>query len=174
MSIPIYIIATCIVVFTFVLTVVLYFQVYKRQINRALDGNARTRFPIAPPHKVTVILLFVLLSISVVFSYFAGYANAYKAYEADTWVLDPTDVQTFYAEIESIDGNRLTVTPQSFNDETNSEVMAYDIYDEQVSIYKQNTVLSLSDLSTGDLILITLLTNRSGTDVFKIQLEEQN
>ncbi|MCT4782705.1 hypothetical protein NQG63_05570 [Exiguobacterium himgiriensis] len=113
-----------------------------------------------------------MLSISIVISYFAGYANAYKAYETDAWVLAPSDVQTFYAEIESIDGNRLTVTPQSFNGETNQKMMTYDIYDEQVSIYKQDTVLSLSDLSAGDLILITFLTNRSGTDVFKIQVEE--
>lgn len=172
MSIPIYILATCIVLSAFVLTATLYFQAYKRQINRALEGHTKTRSPMAPPQKVTIILAFAVLSISVVISYFAGYANAYKAYEADAWVLAPSDIQTFYAEIESIDGNRLTVSPRSFNGETNLEVMEYDIYEEQVSIYKQDTVLSLSDLSTGDLILITLLTNHSGTDVFKIQLEE--
>jgi hypothetical protein len=52
--------------------------------------------------------------------------------------------------------------------------MEYEIFDEQVSMYKQEQIISLSDLSKGDSILITLLTNRSGTDVFKIQvLEEQ-
>lgn len=172
MSIPIYIIATCIVLFMFIVTVTLYFQAYKRHINQALNGSSRTRSPMVPPYKITVILSIVLLLISVLISYFAGYTNAYKAYEEDTWILAPSDIQTFYAEIQGIEENRITVKGNSFNDETNQTLMEYEIFDEQVSIYKQEQIISLSDLSKDDLILITLLTNRSGTDVFKIELLE--
>ncbi|WP_251129026.1 MULTISPECIES: hypothetical protein [unclassified Exiguobacterium] len=173
MSIPIYIIATCIVLFTFIVTITLYFQAYKRHINQALIGNLKTRSPMMPPYKITVILSIVLLVISVLISYFAGYTNAYKAYEEDIWVLAPSDIQTFYAEIQGIEDNQITVKGNSFNDETNQTLMEYEVFEEQVSIYKQEETLSLSDLSKGDLILITLLTNRSGTGVFKIQVVEK-
>lgn len=172
MSIPIYIIATCIVLFMFIVTVTLYFQAYKRHINQALIENSRPRSPMVPPYKFTVILSILVLFISILISYFAGYTNAYKAYEEDTWILAPSDIQTFYAQIQGIEENRITVKGNSFNDETNQTLMEYEIFDEQVSIYKQEQILSLSDLSKGDSILITLLTNRSGTDVFKIQLLE--
>lgn len=172
MIIPIYIIATCIVLFIFIVTVTLYFQAYKRHINQALHGNSRTRSPMVPPYKITVILSIVVLFISILISYFAGYTNAYKAYEEDIWILDPSDIQTFSAEIQGIEENRITIKGNSFNDETNQTLMEYEVLDEQVSIYKQDQIISLSDLSKGDLILITLLTNRSGTDVFKIQLLE--
>ncbi|EPE61354.1 hypothetical protein L479_02268 [Exiguobacterium sp. S17] len=125
-----------------------------------------------PPYKITVILSIVVLFISILISYFAGYTNAYKAYEEDIWILDPSDIQTFSAEIQGIEENRITIKGNSFNDETNQTLMEYEVLDEQVSIYKQDQIISLSDLSKGDLILITLLTNRSGTDVFKIQLLE--
>lgn len=173
MSIPIYVIATCIVLFMFIVTVSLYFQAYKRHINQALNGNARKRSPMVPPYKMTIILSIIVLLISVLISYFAGYTHAYKAYEEDAWVLTPSDIQTYYAEIKEIEGNRIAVQGSVLNDEYNQTLMEYEIFDEQVSIYKQEETLSLSDLSKGDLILITLLTNRSGTGVLKIQVVEE-
>ena len=46
----------------------------------------------------------------------------------------------------------------------------YDLW-EGLNIYRQETVIPLSDLSEGDLVSITLLTDRTGiTNIFKIQL----
>ena len=170
MGFPIYFFALFVILIIFVATVVVYFQVYKRHINKAIDSTDVKRTSMVPPKKVAIVMTIIVLLIGILISYFAGYGNAYKDYEEDAWVLSHSDIQTFYAEIKEVGENSLLVEGISLNDENYRGEFQYDIW-EEVSIYRQDAVIQLSDLSEGDLVSITLLTDRTGiTNIFKIQL----
>ncbi|MFP3588971.1 hypothetical protein SCB29_36050, partial [Paraburkholderia sp. SIMBA_055] len=57
------------------------------------------------------------------------------------------------------------------NKEEFQGTLNYDFFEEQITIYQNDDVIGLPELSNGDLVSITLLTDRSGsTDIFKIEL----
>jgi len=123
-----------------------------------------------PPYRVANVMTIIGLIIGLFISYFAGYVNAYKDYEEDAWVMSHSDIQTFYAEVKEVGEKSILVDGISLNDENYRGEFQYDVWGE-VSIYRQDAVIRLSDLSEGDLISITLVTDRTGfTDIFKIQL----
>ncbi|MFD1781737.1 hypothetical protein ACFSFW_24120 [Fredinandcohnia salidurans] len=170
MVFPIYFLALFAILIILVATVIVYFQVYKRHINRALGATDGKRTSMVPPYRVAIVMTIIVLLIGILISYFAGYANAYKDYEEDAWVMSHSDIQTFYAEVKEIGENSLLVEGISLNDENYRGEFQYDVWGE-VSIYRQDTLIQLSDLSEGNLISITLVTDRTGiTNIFKIQL----
>ncbi len=170
MGFPIYFLALFAILIILVATVSVYLQVYKRHINKALGATEGKRTSMVPPYKVAIVMTIIVLLISILISYFAGYVNAYKDYKEDVWVMSASDIQAFYAEVKEVGENSLLVEGISLNDENYRGEFQYDIWGE-VSIYRQETVIPLSDLSEGDLISITLVTDRAGfTDIFKIQL----
>jgi hypothetical protein len=170
MVFPIYFLALFAILIILVATVIVYFQVYKRHINRALGATDGKRTSMVPPYRVAIVMTIIVLLIGILISYFAGYANAYKDYEEDAWVMSHSDIQTFYAEVKEIGDNSLLVEGISLNDENYRGEFQYDVWGE-VSIYRQDTLIQLSDLSEGNLISITLVTDRTGiTNIFKIQL----
>jgi heme/copper-type cytochrome/quinol oxidase subunit 2 len=170
MVFPIYFLALLVILIILVATIIVYFQVYKRHINRALGATDGKRTSMVPPYRVAIVMTIIVLLIGILISYFAGYANAYKDYEDDAWVMSHSDIQTFYAEVKEIGDNSLLVEGISLNDENYRGEFQYDVWGE-VSIYRQDTLIQLSDLSEGNLISITLVTDRTGiTNIFKIQL----
>ncbi|WP_456278897.1 hypothetical protein [Bacillus sp. AK128] len=171
MVFPIYFLALFAILMILVATVFIYFQVYKRHINKALGANEGKRTSMVPPYTIAAIVMTIIVFlICILISYFVGYVNAYKDHEEDAWVMSHSDIQTFYAEVNEVGENTLLVEGISLNDENYRGEFQYDVWGE-VSIYRQDTVIPLSDLSEGDLVSITLVTDRTGiTDIFKIQL----
>lgn len=170
MGFPTYFLALFAIVIILVATVIVYFQVYKRHINKALGATEGKRTSMVPPYRVANVMTIIGLIIGLFISYFAGYVNAYKDYEEDAWVMSHSDIQTFYAEVKEVGEKSILVDGISLNDENYRGEFQYDVWGE-VSIYRQDAVIRLSDLSEGDLISITLVTDRTGfTDIFKIQL----
>jgi heme/copper-type cytochrome/quinol oxidase subunit 2 len=170
MVFPIYLLALIAVLIILVATVIVYFQAYKRHINKALGATEGKRTPMVPPNRVAIVMTIIVLLISILISYFAGYVNAYKDYEKEAWVMSHSDIQTFYAEVKEVGDKSILVEGISLNDENYRGEFQYDVWGE-VSIYRQDAVIQLSDLSEGDLISITLVTDRTGiTNIFKIQL----
>lgn len=170
MGFPIYFLALFAILIILVAIVTVYFQVYKRHINKALGATEGKRTSMVPPYTVAIVMTIIVLLIGLLISYFAGYVNAYKGYEEDAWVMSHSDIQTFYAEVKEVGKNSILVEGISLNDENYRGEFQYDVWGE-VSIYRQDAVIQLSDLSEGDLISITLVTDRTGiTNIFKIQL----
>ncbi|MDX8367664.1 hypothetical protein [Cytobacillus sp. IB215665] len=163
---PTFFLALFAIVIILVATVIVYFQVYKRHINKALGTTEGKRTSMVPPNRVAIVMTIIVLIIGIFISYIAGYANA----KDDAWVMSHSDIQTFYAEVKEVGEKTLLVDGISLNDENYRGEFQYDIWGE-VSIYRQDAVIRLSDLSEGDLVSITLLTDRTGiTNIFKIQL----
>jgi len=171
---PNYIVASLILLLIFIVSIVIYFQIYKRHINKALKRNNEKRSALTPPYKITIIMSVFILLMGILISYFAGYTNAYKNYEKTLWEFKPTDVETFYAQITEIDNDSIEVEGIELNKEEFQGTLNYDFFEEQITIYQNDDVIDLPELSNGDLVSITLLTDRSGsTDIFKIELLER-
>lgn len=171
MGIPIYFLALFAILIILVAAVVIYFQVYKRHINKALEATEGKRTSMVPPYKAAIVMTIIVLLIGILISYYAGYATAYKHYDEDVWVMSASDIQTFYAEVKKVDEHSILVEGISLNDEDYQGEFQYDDLWEGLSVYSKDTALKLSNLSEGDLVSITLLTDRTGiTNIFKIQL----
>ncbi|WP_203246048.1 hypothetical protein [Sporosarcina beigongshangi] len=166
MGFPIYFLALFAIIIIFVATII----VYKRHINKTIGATEGKRTSMVSPYRVAIVMTIIVLLIGILISYFAGYVNAYKDYEEDAWVMSHSDIQTFYAEVKEVGENSILVEGISLNDENYRGEFQYDVWGE-VSIYREDAVIGLSDLSEGDLVSITLLTDRTGiTNIFKIQL----
>lgn len=81
----------------------------------------------------------IVLLISILISYYAGYANAYKHYDEDVWVMSASDIQTFYAEVRKVDEHSILVEGISLNDEDYRGQFQYDLW-EGLNIYRQEIV----------------------------------
>lgn len=170
MGFPLFLLIVLAVAALLIATVVVYFQVYKRNINKALETNASTHVPMTPPHKVAIVLTIAVLIVGILISYFAGYKAAYNNYEESLSQTSTFDIQTFYAEVKEVGDNTILVEGISLNDESYRGEFRYDVWKE-TKLEWRNTPISLSDLDEGDLVSITLVTDRGGiTDIFKVQL----
>lgn len=170
MIIPMYIVMFILVFIVLIVTIAVYFQVYKRHINKALETSTGTHSSMAPPYKVAIVMTAISLVICILISYFMGYAKAYRDYEKEIWALSTSDIQTFYAEVKEVGEHSLLVEGISLNDTKYQGEFRYEVWGE-VPIVRQDTPISLSDLVDGDLVSVTLLTDRTGiTQIFKIQL----
>lgn len=170
MGIPIYFFMILIIIIILIATVVVYFQVYKWHINKALKATTGKRTSMASPYKVAIVMTAMFLLIGILISYYAGYVNAYKDYEEDIWAMSAADIQTFYAEVKEVDQHSILVKGISINDKNYRSEFRYEIWGE-VNLEWEDTPITLADLDKGDLVSIVLLTDRFGnTNVFKIQL----
>ena len=80
------------------------------------------------------------------------------------------DIYTFYAQVQEIAPNSISVEGLSLNEEPYRGVIQYDIWAE-TSIVRGSEVIQLSDLKQGDIVAITLVTGGGNiTDIFKIQV----
>jgi len=170
MGFPIYLLAMFAILFIIIAAVIVYFLVYKRPSNKISGesegkGTSRDR-----PFRVAIVMTIIVFLIGLIISYYVGYVNAYKDYEEDVWEMSASDIQSFYAEVKEVGENSILVEGISLNDENFRGEFEYEVWGE-VSIYRQDAAISLSDLSEGDLTSITLITDRTGyTNIFKIQL----
>ena len=170
MDFPIFFLPALAVTALLIVTVVVYFQVYKRNKKKALETNAGTHASPTPWDKTAILLTIVVFIVGIVISYFMGYKAAYDAYEESLSQTSNFDIHTYYAEITEIDSNSLLVKGISLNDEDYRSEFRYDVLEGTILEW-HNTPISLSDLNEGDLISITLVVDLTGTtDVFKIQL----
>ena len=170
MHFPIFIYIILGVVALMVATVAVYIQIYKRNINKALDTNANTHTSMAPPYKVALVLTIALLFVGLLISYFVGYYAAYNKLESEMGQMSASDIQNYYAEVKEVGDHAISVEGLSINDESYRGEFMYDIWGETTLTW-HNAPISLSDLDAGDLVSITLVTDRFGeTGIFKIQL----
>ncbi|OGX80574.1 MULTISPECIES: hypothetical protein [unclassified Exiguobacterium] len=171
MMFPIYLVTGFVILVLVATATTIYIKVYKRRRTDAVQSNSGQGAAIAPPDKLAIVLFIVTIVVSVLISYVAGYTDAYKAYEQDVWVLSPSDIETFYAEVREVEDDAIEVQKMSFDDATDQGTIRYEIVKEHVSIYRQDKIIQLSDLSEEDLISVILMKDRSGmTSVFKIEL----
>lgn len=169
MGFPIFFLVVLAVAALLIVTVAVYFQVYKRNINKTLETNASTHVPMTPPYKVAIVLTIAVLIVGILISYFSGYKAGYDSYEKRVKT-SAFDIQTFYAEVKEVGDNTILVEGISLNDESHRGEFRYDVW-EETKLEWHNTPISLSDLDEGDLVSITLITGGGGiTDIFKIQL----
>ena len=169
MGFPIFFLIVIAVAALLIATVAVYFQVYKRNINKALEANASTHVPMSPLYKVAIVLTIVVLIVGILISYFAGYKAGYDSYE-ERVKTSVFDIQTFYAEVKEVGDNTILVEGISLNDESYRGEFRYDVW-EETKLERHNTPISLFDLDEGDLVSITLITGGGGiTDIFKIRL----
>lgn len=172
MGIPSYFFILFGLIIFFVTVVIIYFQVYKRHINRVLMTGKEEHTSMIPPYKVAIITTAIVLVVCIVISYFVGYVKAYRDYEDDIQALSASDIQVFYAEVKKVDEHLLVVDGIELNDEKYQGEFRYEVWGE-ISLVQNDMPISLSDLSEGDLVAVVLLTDKTGiTDVFKIQLLE--
>ncbi len=170
MSIPSYFFILLGLIIFFVAVVIIYFQVYKRHINRVLMTGKEEHTSMIPPYKVAIITTVIVLVVCIVISYFVGYVKAYRDYEDDIQALSASDIQVFYAEVKTVDEHLLVVNGIELNEAKYQGEFSYEVWGE-ISLVQNDMPISLSDLSEGDLVAVVLLTDKTGiTDVFKIQL----
>ncbi len=170
MKIPVFFV---LILFLLILLILLiYMQIYKSKINKAL--NTTQNHPKMPsPHKVATALTIVVLTIGIIASYLVGYKTSYDRFENNTEQLSPADIQTFYANIQSISENTLTVNGIPINDQAYRGVLKYDI-SQGTAIFCNYKTMTLADLKSGDLVAITLITAGGDVvDIYKIQLISQ-
>lgn len=160
------------ILFLFILllsTVFIYLQIYKRKINKTLNTTEKTS-KMPSPYQFAIVLTIIILSIGMVASYFIGYKVAYDRFENSARQLSASDIQTFYANIQSIDENTLTVNGISLNEEAYRGTFEYNVTQATVILYKEKTI-TFSDLKSGDFVAITLITAGGDVvDIYKIQL----
>ena len=172
MDFPIFFLIVLAVAALLIVTIAVYLKVYKRNINQTLEANANTHSPMTPPYQVAIVLTIAVLIVGLLISYFAGYKTAYDKCEESLSQTSTFDIQTFYAEVKAVGDHTVSVEGISLNDENDQGAFQYDIT-EGTKLERENSSISLSDLSEGDLVSVILLTDSSGiTDLFKIQLLE--
>lgn len=155
--------------------IVVYLQIYKRHVNNVLN-NSEYHGKMASPHKVVIISTIIVLFIGIVVSLFAGYKIAQNYNESTIDEFSATDLETYYAEIKTVGENSIIVEGISINEEKYQGEFKYEIGGE-VSIVKDNKVITISDLEQGDLISVILITGEGHvkgiTDVFKITVIDE-
>lgn len=171
MGIPMYFLLLLLAVILAVAAVIVYLQIYKYNINKALKKDASEKDALhsrmVPPYTVAAILTLILFAMCVFVSYAVGYKTAYREW---SWSLEPTDIQGYYAEVLRVGENEITVKGLDVNEEKYRGEFQYQVWEEKPVLCRDETIL-LKDLEAGDLIMVILITDRYGnTDIFKIQL----
>ena len=169
MKIPTFFLILIAVAALLVVTIAVYFQVYKRNINKALKTDANGYTPMTPPYKFAIILTIVVMLVGIATSYFVGFKVAYDRYE-EAISQTSFDIQTYYAQVVKVSESQIEVEGIELNDQRFRGTFTYDIYTE-TKLEWHDSSIDLSDLNEGDLIAVTLITDIGGiTDIYKIQL----
>ena len=170
MKIPIFFLILIAVAALLIVTIAVYFQVYKRNINKALKTNANEYTPMTPPYKFAIILTIVVMLIGIATSYFVGHKVAYDQYEETLSQTSKFDIQTYYAQVVKVSESQIEVEGIELNDQNFRGVFTYNIYAE-TKLEWHDSSINFTDLNEGDLVAVTLITDIGGiTDIYKIQL----
>lgn len=146
---------------------VVYYRIYKRKINMALDGETGQHKPMPSPFNVAVALTIIFLLFAVLMSFIIGFGMGYRSLDGGDGQID---IHSFYAEVKEIEEETITVKGIQLNDEAYRDEFTFQLY-EGLMIEWHEQLISFSDLDKGDLVSIILLTDVAGIeDIFKIQL----
>lgn len=144
----------------------LYFHLYKRRINAALHTPDRPR-PIPAPFHVAAILTVVLLVLSIVLSFLAGFGIAYRTMD------DPDgeiDVTAFYAQVAEVGAETLVVEGLPTNRPEFRSMQTLQLYP-GLPVLRHGQVVDAAQLQPGDSVCIILLTDVAGIEeIFKIEV----
>ena len=172
---PVFFLITIFVIIIPFFIIAVYLQIYKRHINNVLN-NSEYHGRMASPHKVVIVSTIIVLFIGIIVSLFVGYKIAQNYYEGSIEQFSATDLETYYAEVKEIEEKTIIVKGLSINEEKYQGEFRYEIGGE-VSIVKDEKIISLSDLEQGDLVSIILVAGEGHvkgiTDVFKITLIDE-
>ena len=175
MGVPIFFLLLLIAVIVLIVAVFIYFQLYKRNINKVLEEGMSKHNQMVPPHKAaSVAVTLVLMMLTGVICYFIGYKNAYDDFEYG--LSQSTAIPyTFYAEITDIRERTIQVTGLSVNDINFRGDFVFPVY-EETELEWRYTEIEFAELNIGDTIAITFDGEIKETypaqleGVFKIQL----
>ncbi|MGN0351647.1 MAG: hypothetical protein ACI4ES_08335 [Roseburia sp.] len=167
MGLPIYFLLLLGMVFLLITACVVYYLIYKRKINMALDGTTEQHKPMPAPFNVAVALTIIFLLFAILMSFIIGFGIGYRSLDNDDGQID---IHAFYAEVQEIRAETITVKGIQLNDEEYRDESTFQLY-EGLMIEWHEQPISLSDLDEGDLVSIILITDAGGIeDVFKIYL----
>lgn len=145
---------------------VVYYRIYKRKINMALDGTMEQSKPMPAPFNVAVVLTIIFLLFAILMSYIIGFGMGYRSLDDEGQI----DVHAFYAEVKEVREETITVKGIQLNDEAYRGEFTFQLY-EGLIIEWHDQLISFSDLEEGDSVSIILITDVLGVeDIFKIQL----
>ena len=167
---PIYLFIFFALVVLCVVSLALYVRAYRRHVNRVLHGAPSPAKPMPAPFHVTAAAAILLLLSATALSFLAGASFGYHALEDAHASYGQLEIQCFYAEVQTIGESTLTVSGIPLNDPNYQGSFTFQLYD-QLPLWYQDTPLSLTQLSPGDLVSITLVKDGAGVeDVFQIRL----
>ena len=159
----------CIVAFC-----ILYYQLYKRHINRVLANGTPTRKPMPAPLHVALAATLIFLLCSIGISFVVGFGMGYRALDGDEE--GQIDVNTICAQIKEIQEyvtpveSLMTVETVERNYEPDCQIETFLLY-EGLMIEQDGQPISVSDLKEGQFVSIVLLTDLGGVeDIFKIEV----
>jgi len=154
MGFPVFFLMVLALVIFLIVIVAVYFQIYKRNINKALAAKDAPPAPMVAPYKVAITLTVILLLVAAMISYFIGYKAAYDDFE---YGLEQSQLvrETFYAEVKSVDGSHILVQGLEINDRNYRGEYTLEIYDETELIW-HDTMISVSDLEVGHIVSVEI------------------
>jgi len=154
MGFPAFFLMALVLVIFLIVIVAVYFQIYKRNINKALVEKSASSAPLASPYKVIIVLTIIFLLVATMISYFIGYKTAYDDFE---YGLEQSNLvhETFYAEVKSVDGSHILVQGLEINDRNYRGEYTLQIYGETEMIW-HNTKISISDLEVGHVVSVEI------------------
>lgn len=173
---PVFLLITVFVVIIPFFIIAVYLQIYKRHVNNVLN-NKECHGRMASPHKVVIVSTVIVLFIGIIVSLFVGFKIAQNYYEGSIDQFAATDLETYYAEVKEIRENTIIVEGISINEKKYQGEFRYEIGGE-VSVVKDDKIISITDLEQGDLISVILIAGEGHvkgiTDVFKITVIEES
>jgi len=168
MKLPAYILLLLGVMLFLVGVCAVYYWVYKKKINLALNGAASPSKPMPAPFGVATVLIIAFLLFGILMSFIIGFGMGYRALKDEPE--GEIDIQTLYAEITEIGPDTITVEGLQLNGTDYSSEYTVHLY-EGLMIEWNDRQIAASDLNEGDFVSIILLTDVAGVeDVFKIYL----
>lgn len=154
MGFPAFFLMVLALVIFLIVIVAVYFQIYKRSINKALVEKDAPPAPMASPYKVAIILTVVLLFVAGMISYFIGYKAAYDDFEYGSEQSRLVH-ETFYAEVKEVDGQHVLVQGLEINDRDYRGEYILEIYAE-TELTWHDTEISISDLEVGHIVSVEI------------------
>ncbi len=171
---PVYIFAILGLILVLIIFCVVYYQIYKHNINKVLKNSTHSHKPMPAPFHIALITTIIFLLIAVVISFVIGFGMGYRTLDNDSE--GETDVNTIYAQIKEIQENitpvesMMTVETIELNYEPYHKELTFRLYKGLV-IEQNDQSISLSDLKAGDFVSIVLFTDLGGVeDIIKIEL----
>jgi len=176
---PVFTWITILVILIPVVFIVIYRHFYKKHLDKVIN-DSRYHKKMASPFEVVIASIIVVLFVGVFVSFFSGYKLAQNYYENmyEDMVdhFSATDIETYYAEVKMINDNIIFVDGISINEEKYQGEFKYEVSGE-VSIVKDDKIITLEQLNEGDLVSVVLVAGEGHiqgiTDVFKITVIDE-